>query len=389
LQLLAQDYGYKELTKVPPSALRATSLQSLKLNNNSLQFLPDSICVLTSLRLLDLSNNRLDHLPVAMESFEKLQELNLRGNKFKNTAPEFKQVEEKSIPMRLADGMTSLETLILAENGFIWIPPAVLEMPIKRLDLSHNQLRYLPEFLETAKITTSLELLHVGDNEIRDLDSQSVSRLLHTRELIVESNLLVRLPDTVGDLHESLELLWAGQNRLEEIPFQIGQLTRLRSLRLEKNKLHTIPVEIANCTLLEDLNLFNNTFLYQPPEEVVVRGCRHVVAYLQRMKEVANLKAAAGDGLDGTTFSAQEDDDDIGLEKEFAHKPANVQKAQDAEGEPYLMPGSVTRPKNPVMYLHQECDLLEVYTELDQVFVNIYVISEKKVLTRIPEHMIQ
>ena len=34
---------------------------------------------------------------------------------------------------------------------------------------------------------------------------------------------------------------------------------------------------------MEDINLFNNPGLYQPPPDVVVRGCKHVLAYLQRL----------------------------------------------------------------------------------------------------------
>ncbi len=44
--------------------------------------------------------------------------------------------------------------------------------------------------------------------------------------------------------------------------------------------------QLGQCTRLEDLNLFNNPSLYQPPEEVIVRGCLPIVAYLQRLYQV-------------------------------------------------------------------------------------------------------
>jgi len=47
----------------------------------------------------------------------------------------------------------------------------------------------------------------------------------------------------------------------------------------------------------------------------------------------------------------------------------------------------VTRPKNPVMYLNKEADLIKV--EGEKVFCDLRLIHGSKMLTRVPEHAIQ
>lgn len=234
----------------------------------------------------------------------------------------------------------------------------------------------------------------------------------------MESNLIRKLPACIGNLSPSMQLLWAGENRLDEVPATLGRLTNLRSLRLETNWLRTIPVELGQCTLLEDLNLFNNPSLYQPPSEVVVRGCLAIVSYLQRLLEAKCLRARDESDLedgeaaanktadDSTGGPDREEDDEEDLDEEdleeedldeedyYRRRRRRSEEedvrppATDVLGDTYLPAQALAEPKHAVRYLNQDCHLLKVYCEGDKVFVDLRVRESERILLRIPEHMI-
>ena len=79
---------------------------------------------------------------------------------------------------------------------------------------------------------------------------------------------------------------------------------------------------------MEDINLFNNPGLYQPPPDVVVRGCKHVLAYLQRLLLHKGLK-----GLDANREDVYIFDDELdapGPEDEDAPDHATTSPAAAA-----------------------------------------------------------
>lgn len=257
----------------------------------------------------------------------------------------------------------------------------------------------------------TLRMLVLSNNKLREISGDSLAMLTGLEELLIECNMISQLPFALGAL-DRLTLLWAGQNRIEGVPTSLGRLTNLRSLRLEKNLISFLPVELGKLSKIEDMNLFNNASLYQPPPDVVVRGCKHVIAYLQRLYQHHAMHARNANSKDVFIFDDELDaapvvlDDSTSLDLEGegdepaaagsadagpgADAPEEEERAvmTDANGEAYLPAGSVTRPKHPVMYLNQEADLLRVYCEDDRVFCDLRLVESGKTLTRIPEHAI-
>jgi Leucine-rich repeat (LRR) protein len=93
-QLLSQDLSNRNLSEVPASVLRTSSLQALAMPYNELAELPDALGHLTALRVLDVSNNMLSTIPNAFSTLVNLQEINLSYNRMHNTARETHQVEQ-------------------------------------------------------------------------------------------------------------------------------------------------------------------------------------------------------------------------------------------------------------------------------------------------------
>lgn len=295
------------------------------------------------------------------------------------------------------------------------MPPAVPLFPLVRLDLSRNELVYFPELTSSMPMVPTLRVLVLSNNRLTDISGDSFALMTGLEELLLECNNISQLPFALGAL-DKMTLLWAGQNRIEGVPTSFGRLTNLRSLRLEKNLISFLPVELGKLKKIEDMNLFNNTAMYQPPPAVVVRGCKHVLSYLQRLYQHQAMHARNANSKDVFMFDDELDaaptdlslDDSTTLDQDGDAADGNLPPPAradadtgadargeeggtvmtDANGDPYLAAGSVTRPKHAVLYLNQEADLLRVYCEDERVFCDLRLIESGKVLTRIPEHAI-
>ena len=73
------------------------------------------------------------------------------------------------------------------------------------------------------------------------------------------------LPPEIGNL-TGLRRLYLQRNQLTELPPEIGRLINLWNLPLEDNNLTTLPPEIGNLASLTSLDLNRNSLTKLPPE---------------------------------------------------------------------------------------------------------------------------
>ena len=109
---------------------------------------------------------------------------------------------------------------------------------LKKLDLSNNNLKILPEILNTAN---QLEELNLGYNHIYRLP-ESVSNLSRLRMLNLKSNQLKILPENIHNLN-LLEFLILRDNLLNQLPSALGKMKQLKLLDLHHNKLHDFIID--------------------------------------------------------------------------------------------------------------------------------------------------
>ncbi len=74
------------------------------------------------------------------------------------------------------------------------------------------------------------------------------------------------IPKEIGSLSQ-LEILWISSNNLTEIPKEIGNLKKLRELDIHSNKINQIPNEICNLISLTSLDI-SHCGLKQLPENI-------------------------------------------------------------------------------------------------------------------------
>ena len=209
---------------------------------------------LSSLVSLNLRSNRLTHLPTTIGALVSVKTLELGFNRLQGE-------------LETAIGtLSSLEALGIDHNRLEGLPPNLgFLKKLDELDASHNNLVVLPESLAQLNI----------------------------RRLQLSNNKIQILPYALGEL-EVLEELDLSANSLEFLPAGLGRLMALRSLNLYNNRLHAIPLQMAKCIhRLEHLNADRNPF------DLIVRWIAILPSGLQRHSQQSPPSPPRGRGGGG------------------------------------------------------------------------------------------
>ncbi len=152
---------------------------------------------------------------------------------------------------------------------------------ITRLDLSAD-LTEFPE--EIFALADSLEVLNLSGNQLTGLPAD-LSRLHKLRILFCSDSPFTAVPDVLGDcpqlemvgfkscqieqvpaasLPQRLRWLILTDNRVRQLPNELGNCSRLQKLMLAGNQLTTLPQRLADCQNLELLRIAANRFEVLP-----------------------------------------------------------------------------------------------------------------------------
>ena len=166
---------------------------------------------------------------------------------------------------------------------------------------------------------------------------EQIGNLTALRSLSLNRNQLITLPEQIGNL-TALTGLSFGHNQLTTLPEQIGNLTALRSLNLYDNQLTTLPAEIGNLTALTGLGLSDNQ-LTTLPEQIwnltALRGLGLSDNQLTTLPaEIGNLPALIGLALNNNQLTT--------LPDSLLTPPAGLHRNIDLESNP-ISPAEATR----------------------------------------------
>lgn len=143
-----------------------------------------------------------------------------------------------------------LKTLDVSSNSIQHFPRITSLPALTILNLSHNDIAYLPEEIG---ILSNLEELILDDNHLTAL-SKSLFQLKKITRLCISNNQLDELPARIYELR-SLQFLGLTNNNLRGLPKEIGQLPRLLTLALNGNPLCELPYSLCQLEKLSCLNL--------------------------------------------------------------------------------------------------------------------------------------
>ena len=166
---------------------------------------------------------------------------------------------------------------------------------IKRLDLSCGLTEFPPEIFQLAD---SLEILNLSGNALSSLPND-LHRLTRLRILFCSNNQFTELPACLGQCTQlsmigfkanqiehvpgvalPLLLRWLilTDNRISQLPDELGQRPLLQKLMLAGNRLQHLPASLANCQRLELIRLAANQ-LHQLPDWLLTLPSLSWLAY--------------------------------------------------------------------------------------------------------------
>ena len=199
----------------------------LSLFKNNLTKIPESLSKITTLQRINIAHNRLCEMP---ELPKGLVDIDLSSNFI------------TAIHHQLQD-MKNLDRLLISSNEINDVWPEALSgnEKLTQIDLSRNELDKFPETITECPI---LEWLDISRNNIKSV-----------QPWVGESNTLIK----------NLRALYISYNQLDlESVKIISKLKNLGSLNLSGNMLETLPGELGNLKFLQSIWLTNNGFKDRP-----------------------------------------------------------------------------------------------------------------------------
>lgn len=134
---------------------------------------------------------------------------------------------------------------------------------VQLLDLSRNHLAALPG-TTLASLQESLEHLQLEENRIVELPVE-VGVLSRLCTLSCNRNRLASLPRELGFL-KHLEYLFLADNDLTQLPDELGNCSSLRVLHVQHNRLQALPATLAGLHHLEEMDASHNELTWVPEQ---------------------------------------------------------------------------------------------------------------------------
>ncbi|MBI5355456.1 MAG: leucine-rich repeat domain-containing protein [Candidatus Aenigmarchaeota archaeon] len=286
--------------------------KSRKLDN-----IPDVIKDLEFLESIDISFNEISSIE-PLSSLVNLKSINARGNKIENVAgigsTQLDSLDISMNPIKSFDGvykaktlkklvanltkpgtldgiekLQKLEYLDVGYSGISSLPKSLKDMgSLKTIDISGNNFDHLPEPLGETSFLEELSMRNCGMKNIDGI--RGISSL---KRLSLCQNKLSEVPEEIGNLR-SLENLDVSQNELKTLPRSITNLKGLQRLDASENKIDKLP---PLCGLSIEHLYFNNNIIRNFSEPFQGLAAKYVSLYSNNegADERMRLKEALGE----------------------------------------------------------------------------------------------
>ncbi|KAJ2525998.1 cysteinyl-tRNA synthetase, partial [Coemansia sp. RSA 1935] len=249
------------LVDLPDSLARLRSLRVLNVSNNNLPAFPQVVTRILSLEELDISLNRIPSIPDAISALSNIIRLNFMGNALTGNLPNgfgsLAKLEELDVRQNklqdfgIVSELAGLK-LLYTETNMVTRAHMNLSCAVS-VSLRSNKLTQC----QLTNPARTLVFLDLSRNQLTELPSDTFLNLPMLEQLILDSNHIVTIPQSIGNL-KNLKSLSCANNILSLIPIELARLEQLTMLDLHSNNLKMLPPEIWLMPKLAVLNLSSN-----------------------------------------------------------------------------------------------------------------------------------
>ncbi|TWW57394.1 Leucine-rich repeat-containing protein 40 [Takifugu flavidus] len=353
-------FGNNQIEQLEPEQLSSlTAISVLELRDNKIRSLPEEITLLSSLTRLDLTNNDISSLPASLGLLSHLKVVLLEGNPLRGLRRDLLTVGDSistakgttellkylrgritessaasaaeeptamTLPSQAKVNFHNIQTLKMlqySEKQTAAIPDEVFDAAVNQgvtaVNFSKNLLTSIPprllEFQSSLSdinlgfnrlagcdpICSLLQLTHIDlslwfvllpptqpspnvicyyrNNQMAELPAE-MKNLTKLRSIILNYNRFKSFPGVLYQI-VSLETILLGNNQVDGVdPSHLMKLSHLSTLDLSNNDLLKIPPELGLCTSLRCLSLEGNPFR-APRAAIVAKGTDAVMEYLR------------------------------------------------------------------------------------------------------------
>ncbi|KAF9471917.1 hypothetical protein BDN70DRAFT_938582 [Pholiota conissans] len=261
------------LSTLPLHFALLKSLKRINVSNNKFRFFPIVLTQIPTLEELDISFNMITELPGQIGRLTLLKRFIFVGNQLGRFPEEVVNLVNLEVLDVRRNNVTDLSLVcrlpkmqsLSADHNYVRALDLSLGPCMKTLVASHNditQLSLAPGPMGALPYT--LTLLDISYAKLSSIDDLALGQLSSLRTLKLDHNSIRSIPDSLGDLRW-LEVLLCADNKLDSLPSTIGKLQKLETLDAHHNNINELPPTLWNCASLMIINVTSN-FLSSWPD---------------------------------------------------------------------------------------------------------------------------
>ncbi|VAH88096.1 unnamed protein product [Triticum turgidum subsp. durum] len=150
--------------------------------------------------------------------------------------------------------------------------------------LRDAKLKVVPQ--EVLQVGNSLRTLDLTNNKIVEVP-QEVGTIVNMQRLVLAGNLIENIPANIGYLR-NLKILTLDRNRITVLPEELGSLSNLQQLTVSQNSLLCLPKSVGDLCNMLLLNVSDNK-LNALPESI--GGCKSLEELQANGNTIEDCKA--------------------------------------------------------------------------------------------------
>jgi hypothetical protein len=189
-----------------------------------------------------------------MQTLKQLQNGELKGATYLKLSEQLTH-----FPQEIFELADTLEYLDLSFNNLTTLPEDFGRLQkLKIFFCSENRFTVLPEVMADCPL---LDIVGFKSNQIQTVPPRAINPNL--RWLILTNNRINELPAEIGNCSRMQKLMLAG-NRLKVLPASLANCRNLELLRISANELNEFPKWLLTMPRLSWLSFSGNPFSYKP-----------------------------------------------------------------------------------------------------------------------------